>query len=121
MTMAVLKITISIMATLLISCMLIACTNKESKIYGEWSTISKETRISFKKDHTGLVNIFANITSNTKPKTSIDFKWKLVDDGTFKLTDAHNNILIFKVNKDKIETEYNGNILEYSKVYENAK
>jgi len=116
-----LKIYSFIIANLLICCVLIACTNKESKIYGEWGTISKETRIYFKKDHTGYVNLFTNVTSNSKPKSVINFKWILLKDGTFKLVDTHNNIMLFNLNGNKIETDYNGSILEYSKVDENIK
>ena len=119
--MTTLKINSFIFVNLLICCVFIACTNKESKICGEWSTMSKETRIYFKKDHTGIVNFFTNITSNTKPNTVINFKWTLLKDGTFKLVDTHNNTMLFKLNGNQIETNYNGNILEYSKVDENTK
>jgi len=112
----VLRVSGLIISVLCICCQLIACSDRESKIYGEWSTISRETRIYFNKDHTGVVNIFANVTSNTAPKSKVDFTWKLADDGTFKLVDTQKNVLVFKMNKDKIETEYNGNIMEYSKV-----
>ena len=98
-----------------------SCTNKESNIYCEWATVSKETRIYFKNDHTGVVDLFTNITSNSKPNSVINFKWVLQKDGNFKLVDTHNNIMLFKLNGNKIETTYNGNILEYSKVEDNKK
>lgn len=110
-----------IFANLLICCIFIACTNKESKICGEWATMSKETRIYFNKDHTGIVNFFTNMTSNSKPNNVINFRWVLLKDGSFKLVDTHNNIMLFKLNGNHIETEYNGSILEYSKVDENTK
>lgn len=119
--MGTLKIYNFIFVTLLICCMFSACTDNESKIYGEWATISKETRIYFKKDHTGVVNLFTNITSNSNPNTVINFKWTPQKDGTFKLVDTHNNSMLFKLNGNQIETDYNGNILEYSKVDENKK
>ena len=119
--MASIKINSFIIANLLICCIFVACANKESKIYGEWATISKETRIYFNKDHTGVVDFFTNMTSNSKPNNAINFKWVLLNDGTFKLVDTRNNIMLFKVNGNQIETDYNGSILEYSKVDENTK
>ena len=119
--MTMLKINSFIFVNLIICCVFIACTNKESNIYGEWTTISKKTRFYFKKDHTGYVNLFTNITSNSKPKSVIGFKWVLQKDGTFKLVDTDNNIMLFRLNGNQIETDYNGSILEYSKADENIK
>ncbi|MGD0586576.1 MAG: hypothetical protein ABSA86_12540 [Oryzomonas sp.] len=119
--MTTLKIYSFIFIYIIICCIFIACTNEESKIYGEWATISKETRIYFKNDHTGVVDLFTNITSNNKPNSVVNFKWLLQKDGTFKLVDTHNNIMVFKLNGNKIETDYNGKILDYSKVDENTK
>jgi hypothetical protein len=116
-----LKISSFIFAYIIICFIFIACTDKESGIYGEWATMSKETRIYFKKDHTGVVNLFTNITSSSKPNSVINFKWVLLKDGAFKLVDTHNNTMLFKLKGKQIETDYNGNILEYSKVEDNSK